>query len=71
MRADVILLKHPELSTDEIDFSRSIEFLIVAGGLKMGTKSLIFLPSRDTGLWSICSDLEGSETALVNGMHQK
>lgn len=47
------------------------EFPIVVGGLKTVTNSRILLPSRDGGLCSLCLDLGDSETALINGIHQK
>ena len=42
-----------------------------SGWIKEATNSLILLPSRDEGLCSLYLDLGGSETALVNGIHQK
>lgn len=45
------------------------EFPMVVG--KEATNSLILFLSRDGGLSSLYLDLGGSETALVNGIHQK
>lgn len=47
------------------------EFPIVVGGIKTVTNSQILLPSRDGDLCSLCLDLGDSETAWINGIHQK
>lgn len=56
------------LSAPQIYFSPGNEFLIVVGGLKMATKSLVLLPSRDVGVWSHCAGTGGTEMLQSMGL---